>query len=89
MKTSTARTQIATLAITCLLLSGLAAAEGIKANLNFPEGLPAGKEVPVTASLEGDISSLKRRLPPCTKPVRMARASKSIWARSARNSKGN
>jgi hypothetical protein len=59
MKTSTARTQIATLAITCLLLSGLAAAEGIKANLNFPEGLPAGKEVPVTASLEGDISSLK------------------------------
>jgi hypothetical protein len=63
MKTSIARsTRIITLAI-CLLVSpclgGFAAAEGIKANLNFPEGLPAGKEVPVTASLEGDTSSLK------------------------------
>ena len=60
MKTITsviART--ATPAIICLFLGGLAAAEGIKANLDFPQGLPAGQEVEVRASLEGDISSLK------------------------------
>ena len=51
--------RLATASIACLLLSSLAAAEGIKANLDFPQGLPAGKEVEVRASLEGDISSLK------------------------------
>jgi hypothetical protein len=59
MKSLNMITRTTAFAITCLLLGGLAAAEGIKANLNFPEGLPAGKEVSVTASLEGDISSLK------------------------------
>jgi hypothetical protein len=59
MKTLTASTRIASLVITCLLLGGFASAQSIKANLNFPQGLPAGKEVEITASLEGDISSLK------------------------------
>jgi hypothetical protein len=60
MKTLNAMTaRTVAFAITCLLLGSLAAAEGIKANLDFPQGLPAGQEVEVRASLEGDISSLK------------------------------
>jgi hypothetical protein len=58
MKTLNMIARTTAFAITCLF-SSLAAAEGIKANLDFPQGLPAGQEVEVRASLEGDISSLK------------------------------
>jgi hypothetical protein len=59
MKTINMIARTTAFAIASLLLGGFAAAEGIKANLDFPQGLPAGQEVEVRASLEGDISSLK------------------------------
>jgi hypothetical protein len=60
MKPITIRTAaFATLAIVSSLILGLSNAQGLQANLDFPDGLPAGKEVRVLASFNGDTSGLK------------------------------
>jgi hypothetical protein len=60
MTTSTAaRTFLRISTLATVLFSGLAGAQTLKANLDFPQGLPAGQEVEVRASFEGDTSSLK------------------------------
>ena len=53
------RPRITALVTLVALLANLAVAGPFKATINFPEGLTPGQEVPVFATLEGELETLK------------------------------